>query len=216
MPAIVDSTALDRRLAEYDAQIALIRGELDVIAQLYRVVTADWLAGWYEDETKRAITADPDKTAATPDGAFGEMREEVVELVGRVPAIVDEQLGDDCWPHRGDDEAIAAEDREMTRLPPLVDLGNRRAMGLLGRILSQHGFGRAVDVAVAGGISAYDWIIDGDVVEYPYAVTLSDQAKAVFVDYARSWVLLHATVCEKVELAAERRRAEMLDRWDSL
>lgn len=216
MAAIIDSTVLDRRLAEYEAQLALIRGELDAIARLYRVVTADWLGGWYEAETKGAITADPDKTAATPDGAFAAMRHEVVELIRQVPAIVSEHLGDECWPHRADDEAIAEEDRDMTRLPPLVDLGTRRAMGLLGRVLSQNGFGRAVDVAVAGSISTYDWVVVGDTLEYPFAVTLSDQAKAVFVDYARTWALLHATVCEKVELAAERRRSEMIDRWERL
>jgi hypothetical protein len=207
---------IDRHIAEYEAQIDLIRRELDEIVAAYRSVSIGWLAQWYEDEAMRAITADPEFTDGVADAVLAEMRAEVLELIEQAPRCIEEVLADDVWPHHGSDEEILAESRDLSRVPEAVDVGHRRAMGLLGRILTDRSFGRAADATLTAGLSAYEWTIDDGVVEYPFAITLSDEAKAIFGDYQRTWAMLHAAVAEAADLEVARRRSDVIDRWERL
>jgi hypothetical protein len=206
----------DRRIAEHEVRLERIRAELDVITAAYRRVTTTWLVAWYEEETTGAITADPDFTGAVPDEQLAAMRAEVLEVIGEAGATVDAVLGDEVWPHHASDEEILAEGRECTRLPEAIDRGHRRAMGRLGSILVAHGFARVATAAVSG-LAASDWTAaDGGHLEYPFAITLSDDAKAAFVAFCRSWTMLHDAVAEMASYEQARTRSAVIDRWEQL
>jgi hypothetical protein len=210
----MDQVTSDRALG-YEAQLQLLALELDEVAEAYRIVTARWLADWYDDEAKRALTAQPDKAAELSDDELTALHDQISHLIDGVDVIVAVHLGDVVWPHHGADEEILAADAEMVLLPESVDAGQRRAMGAVGEILVQHGFGKAVDVSLTDATS-YDWRIDSGHVEYPFLVTISEEAKLVFTDYCERWPILQVLVREKHGFDLERQRSEVLDRWENL
>lgn len=210
----MDQTTSDRALG-YEAQLHLLGLELDEVAEAYRIVTARWLADWYDDEAKRAITAQPEKATAMHDDQLTALREEISSLIDAVDVIVAAHLGDRAWPHHDPDERVLGAEREMVLLPEAIDTGQRRAMGALGEILVAHGFGKAVDVSLTDATS-YDWRIDGTHVEYPFLVTISEEAKLVFTDYCERWPILQSLMRDKHGFDLECQRSEVLDRWASL
>jgi hypothetical protein len=140
------AAALKRKIDETDGQITQLSERMEEARGDIVAATATFAAGWWEDEARRALLLDRDRTDSLDDEQLHRLKADVRSLVKDAEAVAEAGLAKpDLWPHLGAYEARPWHDpRFETEGFAGIGRGLEPAVGRILRrvlpVLLRHGF----------------------------------------------------------------------------
>ena len=198
---------------------------MDNLSQRFIDDTTRFAAAWFESKTFEYATKKPEITMKLGKEWLAQMKVQVTALSRNAGHIVSNALSDPAaWWHRNPhvNEPVGAyeqlgNDKVGNKFPEVLDKPVRRALGELGNILGQFGYG----VTTGNQASAYPefWFERDETGAirpfFPHLLVWSKEMQDTIIEYDGVYKRAIMLFDEITKLKEEKKRQEAAALWDS-
>ena len=148
------SVDFDSSIQQKQVELDAVKARLEELRLQFVKDTIIFVAGWYETTSKQYATTNSQITLNLGKERLTEMKKKVNELVKDSGRIVSEILSEpsiwwDLTPHDSG-EILSPYEQYGNRFPDILDKPVRRALGRLGAVLEEFGYGVKTRLAYPG------------------------------------------------------------------
>ena len=201
-----------------------LKSEMEGMRQRFVRATAAFASGWYMQEARRQVHADPDNTLRLGVEELRRLKSEVSALSENAPAAAAEVLSDpSAWWHLSDPSGARVYfdyAQYNSHVPKIIDRPVRRVLGKLAEGLERYGYlGEALR---PGGEEGVRWRepVSGEAADshhtFPYDLEWSEAMRAALREYHDAYEAARRLMSEAAEAEAREKRLKVSALWDSL
>ena len=221
------SEDLDRLIREKEKELRPIRERMEELRLQFIGDAVKFAAKWYEETAKQYVTKYPEITLTLSKEKLSMMKAKVNDLMKNADKIVKDALSaPSIWwhmePHKNESFSLYEQlgnEQVGNRFPEAVDKPVRRALGELGAVLEQFGYGVTTG-AYAGAYPEFWFAFPGGPESaacpyYPHLMEWSKEMQDTLQTYDGLFKKAIRLFIEIEKLKEEKKKRQARDLWDS-
>jgi hypothetical protein len=219
------SEDLDVSIQKKEAELQPLRQRMEQLRLQFTSDTAKFAAKWFQETAQLYVTKKPEVTLNMSKERLADMKQKVINLTKNADALIANALsGPNLWWHQDPrkEDSIYQYQQVSTRFPELIDKPIRRALGELGTILEQYGYGVTVGVASKETYMEYwyERAADADSISpphpyFPHLLVWSAEMQNTMNRYDNVYKQAFKLFLEIQKLKEEKKRRRASDIWNS-
>ena len=217
------SEDLDLLIQKKEKELNPLRTRMEELRLQFINETAQFAAKWFDEITRLYVTKRSDVTLSMSKEKLAEMKNRVNDLVKNADRIVRTALSDpNIWWHQAPrkNDSVFQYEQVGSRFPELIDKPIRRALGGLGVVLEQYGYGVTVGSAPRESYQEYWYERTEDYAAgphpyFPHLLLWSGDMQHTMTQYDELFKQAMKVLLEIQKLKEEKKSRQAGELWNA-